>query len=703
MTYHVAFAGNPNVGKSAWINALSNADFKVGNWPGVTVEKKEANVCWGGDSYHIVDLPGTYSLTNSGNEESITAAYLQSQQVDLIVNVLDATNLQRNLMLTLFLRELQIPMLLIFNFMDEVKTYGIHIDTAALSRRLGIEILAYSAFDRRHYREVRQAIQKQVKQETVFYHPLLNAEEDEIYTSLYTYIEQHLPPHAEASPRLLHRLALECMRGDLLVMKQLDAWHMDTTVLQTLCRNMNEENVRIGYCRAVESLMHSVSQDPKKRYAKSERIDALVLHRWLGLPLFLLVFSFLLLFVFQASAPLNDYIGYLLQDVLARYVSFALQWAPYVVRQFLLQGILAGVGGVLVFVPLMALLYFVLSLLEESGYMARIAFLLDRLMNSFHLSGKSFVSLMLGFGCNVPAIYATRTLDNEQQKRLTALLVPFMSCGARLPVYVLFASAFFPDKAAWMMLSIYGIGILLALVLALLASRFPIFHDDAMLVLELPPYRLPSLRVVLHKVKEEVKSYVRKACGIVLWAMVILWGLTYFPNGSVEDSFLAQGAKLVQPVFAPLGFGDRWECVAALPGGIIAKETIVGFLDTVLQPVQQQEASSINIGRDIRDIVYKGGNALKESAAFFLHTDVAIKPQKDAQVSHIRALWTGADAGIRSFSFMVYVLLSIPCIMTLQAVYHEYGKKLLLLTLVVMLVVPYLASLFIFQFFSLFL
>lgn len=703
MNYHVAFVGNPNVGKSAWINALSNADFKVGNWPGVTVEKKEANVCWGGDSYHIVDLPGTYSLTNSGNEESITAAYLQSQQVDLIVNVLDATNLQRNLMLTLFLRELQIPMLLIFNFMDEVKAYGIHIDTAALSRRLGIEILAYSAFDRRHYREVRQAIQKQVKQETVFYHPLLNAEEDEIYTSLYTYIEQHLPPHAEASRRLLHRLALGCMRGDLLVMKQLDAWHMDTTVLQTLCRNMNEENVRIGYCRAVESLMRSVSQDPKKRYAKSERIDALVLHRWLGLPLFLLVFSFLLLFVFQASAPLNDYIGYLLQDVLARYVSFALQWAPYVVRQFLLQGILAGVGGVLVFVPLMALLYFVLSLLEESGYMARIAFLLDRLMNSFHLSGKSFVSLMLGFGCNVPAIYATRTLDNEQQKRLTALLVPFMSCGARLPVYVLFASAFFPDKAAWMMLSIYGIGILLALVLALLASRFPIFHDDAMLVLELPPYRLPSLRVVLHKVKEEVKSYVRKACGIVLWAMVILWGLTYFPNGSVEDSFLAQGAKLVQPVFAPLGFGDQWECVAALPGSIIAKETIVGFLDTVLQPVQQQEASSINIGRDIRDIVYKGGNALKESAAFFLHTDVAIKPQKDAQVSHIRALWTGADAGIRSFSFMVYVLLSIPCIMTLQAVYHEYGKKLLLLTLVVMLAVPYLTSLFIFQFFSLFL
>lgn len=254
-----------------------------------------------------------------------------------------------------------------------------------------------------------------------------------------------------------------------------------------------------------------------------------------------------------------------------------------------------------------------------------------------------------------------------------------------------------------MMLSIYGIGILMALILALIASRFPVFHDDALMVLELPPYRLPSLRVVLHKVKEEVKSYVRKACGIVLWAMVILWGLTYFPTGEVESSFLAQGARLVQPVFAPLGFGDRWECVAALPGGIIAKETIVGFFDTVLQKPKQEEAISVDIAGDIRDIVYKGGTALKDSAGFLIPARGSLTAQDAQQVSHIQALWQGRDAGIKAFSFMVYVLLSIPCIMTLQAVYHEYGKKQLLMTLAVMLVVPYLLSLFVYQFFSIFL
>ena len=703
MNYHVAFVGNPNVGKSAWINALSDADFKVGNWPGVTVEKKEAFVQWGEDTYHFVDLPGTYSLENSGNEESITAQYLKTEAIDLIVNVLDATNLGRNLMLTLLLRELQLPMLLIFNFMDEVKAYGIHIDTAALTKRLGIPILAYSAFDRSHYKEVRKAIQRQVVQKAVFYHPLLSEGADACYSAVYNYIEQHIPASVEADQIRIHYMSMGCLRGDALVWKQFAAWHMDTMALHELCQDMDEEVLRRENCQAVESLMRHVEEDQKKRYARSERIDALVLHRWLGLPLFLIVFSFLLLFVFQASAPLNDYIGYLIQDVLARYVAWALQWAPSIVRQFLLQGILAGVGGVLVFVPLMALLYFVLSVLEESGYMARIAFLLDRLMHSFHLSGKSFVSLMLGFGCNVPAICATRTLDNEQQKRLTALLVPFMSCGARLPVYVLFASAFFPNKAALMMLSIYGIGILMALILALIASRFPIFHDDALLVLELPPYRLPSLRVVLHKVKEEVKSYVRKACGIVLWAMVILWGLTYFPTGEVESSFLAQGAKLVQPVFAPLGFGDRWECVAALPGGIIAKETIVGFFDTVMQKPKQEEAISVDIAGDIRDIVYKGGAALKDSAGFLIPARGSLTAQDAQQVSHIQALWQGRDAGIKAFSFMVYVLLSIPCIMTLQAVYHEYGKKQLLMTLAVMLVVPYLLSLFVYQFFSIFL
>lgn len=698
---HVAFVGNPNVGKSAWIHALSDAEFKVGNWPGVTVEKKEAYVKWGEEIYHMVDLPGTYSLEEGRNEESITARYLKKEPIDLIVNVLDATNLSRNLLLTMFLRDLQIPMLLLFNFMDEVEAYGIHIDTLALSRRLGIPILAYSAFDRRHYNDVKQAIQQQIHQSKKLYHPLFCDSMDILYTSLYNYIEQHLPASIILEEAQRHRLCIACMRKDPLTMKQLEAWQLDMQWIQELCRDVDEDVMQMAYCEMVDALMIHVCEDKQKRYALSKRIDAVVLHRWLGLPLFLALFSFLLLFVFQASAPWNDYIGYLIQEVLARYVVWFLQWTPHMVQQFVMQGLLAGVGGVLVFVPLMALLYTVLSLLEESGYMARIAFLLDRFMHTFHLSGKSFVALMMGFGCNVPAIYATRTLDNEAQKRLSALLVPFMSCGARLPVYALFAAAFFPDKAAVMMLSVYGIGILLALVLALIASRYSIFQDTSMMVLELPPYRTPSLRVVAHKVKEEVKSYIRKACGIVLWAMVILWGLTYFPGTQVETSFLASGAKLVQPIFTPLGFGDRWECVAALPGGMIAKETIVGFLDTLLQPTAQAQTKAPQLQDDLQDMLDNGISTVKESVLFFLPHDALT--QNETQASHIRSLWQGEDAGLKAFSFMVYVLLSIPCIMTLQAIYHEYGRKLLGVSLLTMLVVPYVVSLFIYQIVSLFL
>lgn len=701
MEYTIAFVGNPNVGKSAWINALSNADFKVGNWPGVTVEKKEAYVEWLGDTYHFIDLPGTYSLEESGNEEMITARYLKEEPVDLIVNVLDATNLSRNLFLTLMLRDLQIPMILIFNFMDEVERYHHHIDTGKMSRRLQIPIIAASAFDKQKYPNVIETIQKQVRKE-VFYYPLYKEEDVEVYVSIYNYLDDHLPSYISHAEADLHTLCMQYMKEESITCRQLEGWHMDMEHLKQLRGELNREVLLRHTYDVIASLMTYVEEDIDHRYARSRVIDHYALHKWWGLPIFFLLFSILIMVVFQVSSPLNDYIDFLIHEELYKYAAAALTWAPDVLRQFLLQGILAGVGGVLVFIPLMAILYFVLSLLEESGYMARIAFLLDRLMHGFHLSGKSFVSLLLGFGCNVPAIYATRTLDNEPQRKLTALLVPFMSCGARLPVYVLFAAAFFPHKAALMILSVYGIGIALALVLALIFSRFPSFQDQDMLVLELPPYRLPSLRIVLHKSWEEVKGYVRKATGIVLWAMVILWGLSYFPNGDVNTSYIASFSKQAAIVFEPLGFGSRWECVASLPGGIIAKETIVGFFDTVLGQPNKEENPSIAPIEDLKEIAVRGLDAGKQSVLSLVHPHVQLKPDSQPQVQKVQSLWQDERANLRAFSFMVYVLLSIPCIMTLQAIYHEYGIRLLTLSLTSMLVIPYLVSLFIFQFFSLF-
>lgn len=699
MKYTIAFVGNPNVGKSAWINALSNADFKVGNWPGVSIACKEADVEWEGNHYHLIDLPGTYSLEAGENEEGITYNYLHETAVDLIVNVVDATNLSRNLLLTLFLRDLQIPMILIFNFMDQVEKYKIQVDVTKMSRRLQTTILPYSAMDKEHYDIVKQAIIKHAGS-SVFYYPLYRSEDVERYVSLYNYLETHLP--IEHDEHMLHTLCTKFLNEDPLVLRQFVSWHMDIEHLHMLQGELGKEVLMLHRYDIVASLMKYVQEDTSLRYANSCKIDELLLHKVVGYPIFFLLFSILLLFVFQASAPFTDVVDFLINDMLYKYMSSALFWAPQILRELVLHGILAGVGGVLIFVPLMAFLYVVLSVLEESGYMARIAFLLDRLMHTFHLSGKSFVALLLGFGCNVPAIYATRTLDNEKQKRLTALLVPFMSCGARLPVYVLFAAAFFPQKAGFMILSVYGIGIFMALLLALLFSRTPSFHDEDMFVLELPPYRLPSLRVVLHKARKEVGAYVKKATGIVLWAMIILWSLSYFPSGRLEESYIAQGSKALMPIFEPLGFGNRWESIASLPGGIIAKETIVGFFDQVLVPTKTRVVDELEPLQDLQMIGMRFIDAVKQSATSMIAPHITLKPQSDGQVKQMSQLWTDRYAPLRAFSFMVYVLLSIPCIMTLQALYHEYGKNLLLLSLASMIVLPYLVSLFIFQFFSLF-
>lgn len=695
----VAFVGNPNVGKSAWINALSHANFKVGNWAGVTVEKKEANVIWEGQHIHLIDLPGTYSLQESDNEEDITGRYLHAQHVDLIVNVLDATNLRQNLMLTLMLRELQIPMLLLFNFMDEVERYHIQIDIRKLSRRLQLDILPYSAFDKEHYLVVRNSIIAHLQQNALYY-PLLSSDHQEVYVQLYNEVEKELPRSIVLEENQLHTLILGYMKQDRQSIVQMTAWYMDESKLEYIRGDINEQDIHQDYQHVITSLMKYVREDVNRRFEKSKKIDHILLHKIFGLPIFFMVFSFVLLFVFQFSQPWNDFINFLVNDILARYVGYGLAFAPVILQRFFLDAIVKGVGGVLVFVPIIACLSFMIAVLEESGYMARISFLLDRSMRVFHLSGKSFVALMLGFGCNVPAIYATRTLDHEKQRRLTAIIIPFMSCGARLPLYALFASAFFPRHAALMILSVYGIGLFMALLFALIFSKVSMMRDDEMYLQELPIYRLPSLRLITHKMKEEVKGYIKKATGIVLWAMIVLWSLSYFPSGVLQDSYIAQASRFVQPLFEPLGFGTRWESIAALPGGFIAKETIVGYFDQVLTPTSNSATYEIHPMNDIKDIATKFIQSGMESVRFLVPNYRDENNATSKQVRHMSTLWSDPYAKLRAFSFMVYVLLSIPCIMSLQALYHEYGYKVMLLSIATMSIVPYVVSLFIFQLFS---
>lgn len=628
----IVFVGNPNVGKSAWINALADVSLPVGNWAGVTVQKHEAVMETADTCYHLIDLPGCYSLYAAKQEERIACEYLQEHAVDLIVHVLDATNLSRNLLLTMELRELGIPMLLLFNFMDEVKKQGIGIDIEHMAKCLQLPIVAGSAHDKKCYDTVHQQL-RQV-------------------------------------------CATSVSRNTSDVKKAL--WRHDATSNR--------------HWQMVHELMRDVDQDIQKRYGFTERIDDVLLHRLWGLPLFILILLFVMLLIFHLSRPWTAWIAALCDEHIAVWLQVLLHDGSPFWRGLLLQGILGGVGGVLSFVPLLACLHIALGILEESGYMARIAFLFDRLLRQFHLSGSSMLIFMMGFGCNVPSIYATRVLEEEEQRRLTALLVPFMSCGARLPVYTLFAAAFFPQHAVLCIVSLYGIGIVAALFLALLFGSRKKKQEEALFVMEMPPYRRVHLRHILCKSGREIRSYVRKACGIVLLAMTALWVLGYSGNASAADSLLAKGAKASAFLFEPLGFGDRWECVAALPGGILAKETIVGYFETLQS---KEEAVTVPAVFDwqqhLQDVADMTKAAFIQMLPFWHEADTA------TDSFSLPRLWQDEHAALKAFSFCCYVLLSIPCVMTLQALYHEYGKRWLLVSVLLMLVVPYVVCLGIYQ------
>lgn len=694
--YQIAFVGNPNVGKSAWINALADAHFKVGNWPGVTVAKKEARLNWQGTTLHFIDLPGTYSLIEQANEEGITAHFLHHESVDLIVNVVDATNLSRNLYLTLCLRQLQIPMIVIFNFMDEVKRYHIEMDIDAIQDQLGIPIYPYSAFDVDGKAAVLEGILAQLKDHSVYYPPMISERDEVCYRRLLHLVNRQLPAYITMSEEKQELFAYDLLFQKPAAMRQSAAWHMDLSQLDLL--EVQMEDVRLY--EQIEDLMRHVHDDGL--YLKRTRIlDQVLLHPQWGIVIMVLMLSLLMLVVFQCSAPFNDFIDFLIHDMVMKYAYALLFFLPEAARELILHGVIAGVGGVLVFIPLMAFLHLALSFLEESGYMARIAYLLDDVMRLFHLNGKSFVALLLGFGCNVPAIYATRTLANEKQRRLSALLVPFMSCGARLPVYMLFAAAFFKGKGAVMVLSIYGIGILIALLLALILSHFASFADDEVFLMELPPYRKPSYRLIWQKAVQEVKNYVRKAVSVVMWAMIALWAMSYLPSGHLQDSYLAQAAQAIRPLYEPLGFGTRWECIAALPGSIVAKETVVGFMDQVLVQKENESMADIDPYDDAKQIIYAFGSTLREfSVSLIPHIQTTVV-QDDHLTNAVSQLWEDDLANVRAYAYMVYILLSIPCIMTLQALRKEYGWKLMGLSLSLMLVIPYGCAWLIFQLFSL--
>lgn len=725
---NIAFVGNPNVGKTALINKISNASLKIGNWPGVTIEKKEVFFKINNEEVKLIDLPGIYNLTVSTPEERVARNFLIEEKIDVIINVVDSTSLEKNLYLTSLLKEMGKPIIMALNFLDEFQKLEYSLDIEKFQKQLGIQGVFTSGKTGHGIDELmRRAVELTKRQENQKHIPYRITFDNDI----------------EEDINNIKKKILENEKYEEVVKRYFPDWlaikilENDTNLLATvknkfgvdLSENIDEDReklkkryeleipnllarARYGAVRGIVS--GNLQRGNKNKFELTDKIDKILLNKFGGGIAFLFIIYTMFVIIFDGSAPFIDWVDGFFSNFIMKYVGKLIEGVPDWLYSFIIDGVIAGVGSVLTFVPLMFFIYFFMAILEECGYMARVAFILNKLMTKVGLSGKAFIPMMVGFGCTVPAIYATRTLEDEKTRRLTGVISTFMSCGARLPVFSLLAVAFFSRNAALVVISIYVTGVFTALLTAFVLKRFDYFKgDNTELLIELPPYRLPGFKVVWNSMKNKTFSYVKKATTVILGILLVIWFLTYFPNNNdTETSYLGQAAKIVQPIFRPTGFGDRWEPVASIVPSIIAKETVVGFLGQVLLTAQEEteEVEEYNFVSDLKeqivglkDAVIDSVKSLGNISKFKIDTLTMSDEEtldEDAGgniIPAIRSLWNDELGGIRAYSFMLYVLLVVPCAVALGALKQEFGWKLVVFQTASLLILPYVVSVLFFN------
>lgn len=720
----LAFTGNPNVGKSALINAIAGSKLKVGNWPGVTVEKKEAVFTFNGEEIRLVDLPGVYSLSPYTLEEKITRDYILEENPDVVINVVDSTNLERNLYLTYLIKELGKPTIMALNFYDEFSKLKYNLKLNEFQEIMEIKGVPVSALKGTGIKELLEEAIKisKEKKEVKFNLPFDSNINENIMN-----IKQELEKD-ERFAKVFEKyskdyVAVKLLERDSHLVKQIEnnfkfnvKGMFEEKILKLEDKYDNDiETIlaeqRYGSVNGV--LAKTFTTSIKSRLDFTDKVDKILLNKVLGLPIFLLIMAGIMAFVFNGSAPFIDWVDGFFGDFVGKYVGELVEGSPEWLASLIVDGIVGGLGGVLTFVPLMIFLYFFLAILEESGYMSRVAFIMDRIMRKIGLNGKSFVPMVVGFGCTVPAIYATRTLEDESSRKMTAAMSPFMSCGARLPVYGLFTAAFFGAKGGIIVVSLYLLGILIAILVGLVLKNLKGFKaEDKALLIELPPYRVPSLKVILNSTWTRVSEYIKKAGTVILGIMILLWALTYFPNnGDQNTSYIAKFGHTFGKVMQPTGFGDRWEIVAAIPPSIAAKEVVVGFLAQALPLPETEEDEAeeeTTFVEDLKEQLSGLGGAVVDSIKGMISLDIEglfatpdadeIEEEGRGIVQATATLWPNDDlASLRAYSFMAFILLVVPCVATLGAIKHEFGWSFLGKVVGIMLVVPYIVSTLIFQ------
>lgn len=720
-TIKVAVAGNPNSGKSTLINAIAGTTLQVGNWPGVTVEKKTATLKIDDLTINLVDLPGTYSLSPYTEEERIARDFLVKEKPDLIIDVVDSTNLERNLYLTVQLLELGIPVVMALNIYDEAKKKGYEIDIEKLEKLLGIRVIPTIATKREGIGELLKTVKEMALEESLSAPKKLNYGED-VGNSL-EIIKEALKV---TNPGLLSKypsqwLLLKIFEGDELVLKETGIKE-DEAFLQKAKAHFvksHDEDIESILADIRYGIANGVTRDVlKKRKTKridlTERIDKIVLNRYLGIPIFLVAMWFVFKFAFDFSTPFSDWLDGLISGPLTKWTEIGLKGigAPDWIISLANDGVIAGVGAVVVFIPVIAVMMFIITFLEGSGYMARVAFVMDRLMHSIGLHGKSFIPMLLGFGCNVPSIYATRILETERDRKLTAMLVPLMSCGARLPVYVIFIGAFFSKNAPTVLWSLYVIGIFMAVVLGFILKKTLYKGFAPVFIMELPPYRVPVFRDLMIHTWQKLKHFVIKAGTYIFAVSVIMWFLLNTPYGvEKENSALGNVGKLISPIFEPLGFGT-WQASSSLVAGLIAKEVVVS---TMAQIYVTED------GKDVNEVKESNEEEKKEETGFFedlkevtISFFVAIKDAFENLVSGlgIKSLSTEEEeeqstlkgklqeifTPLSAYAFLVFVLLYWPCVVVGIAMKQEFGSwKIYGQALIIHSIMAWIVALIVYQ------
>lgn len=734
--FTIAIAGNPNCGKTTLFNGLTGGKQSVGNWPGVTVEKKEGKLKIDNRNITIVDLPGVYSLSAYSEDEEAARNYLLSGEPDLVINVLDASNLERNLYLTTQMIEMKIRMILVLNMVDVAEKKNIFVNQELLSKKLGTHVFALTSTNKEQVEKLKGQL----------------ANYD--FSSAYIKAEVHYPDDIE---RLLQKWkeALEPVakafgsstRWAGIKLFENDPWVTEKVVQskamnrQTLTEEIRKvENLlgetgdvliadyRYGFIAGITKEV--ITRKESDNRSISEEIDKVVLNKYLGIPIFLFMMFLLFSFTLDFGGKFIDFFSIFFSSIFVDGVRKLLTslHAPAGIITLFADGVGGGITTVSTFIPIIFSMFFILSLLEDSGYMARAAFIMDRFMRYLGLPGKAFVSLIIGFGCTVPAILSSRTLENKKDRLLTVFMTPFMSCGARLPVYVLFSAAFFPKNSGTIVFFIYLTGILFSILTGLLLKKTLFQGEPSYFIMELPPYHLPRIKHILIHTWGKLKDFVWRA-GKVIVAAVILLGLFNaihweekgfsFDNKKTETSLLVLTAKQVTPIFTPMGIEkENWPATVALFSGLFAKESVIGTLNSLYGQMEEPSLLENDVNNFTASPETTPINSI--TASFFLALSSIYdnfsgnqKDQGNESFHLLRQHFSSEDgeisplsfqnketqwkAKMRALSYMLFVLLYFPCLATVGAVAREIGNKRAIFMAIYMTLLAWTVSTFFFQ------